>query len=139
MPVFLIPSLSQSIKLYTWNLRTHYALTGRLLKGLGQSALHGAIKTSLKPRVMKTRTQNVKIKQQQTKETNKKQQEKKQNKKAKSNTPIMFVNMLGPSKHRSGCSQSAIGWITGPPMEELEEVPRELGYLQPYSSNNNMN
>jgi hypothetical protein len=33
----------------------------------------------------------------------------------------------GPSKHRSGCSQSAIGWITGPPMEELEEVPRELG------------
>jgi hypothetical protein len=23
-------------------------------------------------------------------------------------------------KHRSGCSQSAIGWITGPPMEELE-------------------
>jgi hypothetical protein len=26
-----------------------------------------------------------------------------------------------------GCSQSAIGWITGPPMEELEEVPRELG------------
>jgi hypothetical protein len=33
----------------------------------------------------------------------------------------------GPSKHRSECSQSAIGWITGPPMEELEEVPRELG------------
>jgi hypothetical protein len=24
-----------------------------------------------------------------------------------------------PSKHRSGCSQSAIGWITGAPMEEL--------------------
>jgi hypothetical protein len=23
--------------------------------------------------------------------------------------------MPGPSKHRSGCSQSAIGWITGPP------------------------
>jgi hypothetical protein len=35
--------------------------------------------------------------------------------------------MPGPSKHRSECSQSAIGWITGPPMEELEEVPRELG------------
>ena len=34
--------------------------------------------------------------------------------------------MLGPSKHRSGCSQSAIGWITGPPMEELEKVPKEL-------------
>jgi hypothetical protein len=32
----------------------------------------------------------------------------------------------GPSKHRSGCSQSAIGWITGPPMEELEKVPKEL-------------
>jgi hypothetical protein len=34
--------------------------------------------------------------------------------------------MLGPSKHRSGCSQSAIGWITGPPMEELEKVTKEL-------------
>jgi hypothetical protein len=32
----------------------------------------------------------------------------------------------GPSKHRSGCSQSAIGWITGPPMEELEKVLKEL-------------
>jgi hypothetical protein len=31
-----------------------------------------------------------------------------------------------PSKHRSGCSQSAIGWITGPPMEELEKVLKEL-------------
>jgi hypothetical protein len=34
--------------------------------------------------------------------------------------------MPGPSKHRSGCSQSAIGWIKGPPMEELEKVPKEL-------------
>jgi hypothetical protein len=33
---------------------------------------------------------------------------------------------LKNSKHRSGCSQSAIGWITGPPMEELEKVPKEL-------------
>jgi hypothetical protein len=32
----------------------------------------------------------------------------------------------GPSKHRSGCSQSAIGWNTGPPMEELEKVAKEL-------------
>jgi hypothetical protein len=31
-----------------------------------------------------------------------------------------------PGKYRSGCSQSAIGWITGPPMEELEKVPKEL-------------
>jgi hypothetical protein len=30
-------------------------------------------------------------------------------------------------ENRSGCSQSAIGWITGPPMEELEKVPKELG------------
>jgi hypothetical protein len=29
-------------------------------------------------------------------------------------------------KHRSGCSQSANGWITGLPMEELEKVPKEL-------------
>jgi hypothetical protein len=35
--------------------------------------------------------------------------------------------MLGPSKHRSECSQSAIGWITGLPVEELEKVPKELG------------
>jgi hypothetical protein len=34
--------------------------------------------------------------------------------------------MPGPSKHISGCSQSAIGWIKGPPMEELEKVPKEL-------------
>jgi hypothetical protein len=34
--------------------------------------------------------------------------------------------MPGPSKHRSGCSQLAIGWITGPPVEELEKVPIEL-------------
>jgi hypothetical protein len=32
----------------------------------------------------------------------------------------------GSSKHRSRCSQSAIGWITGPPVEELEKVPKEL-------------
>jgi hypothetical protein len=32
----------------------------------------------------------------------------------------------GPSKHRSGCPQSANGWITGLPMEELEKVPKEL-------------
>jgi hypothetical protein len=30
------------------------------------------------------------------------------------------------SKLRSGCSQSANGWITGPPKEELEKVPKEL-------------
>jgi hypothetical protein len=34
--------------------------------------------------------------------------------------------MPGPSKHRSGCSQSANGWITGLPMEELEKEPKEL-------------
>jgi hypothetical protein len=34
--------------------------------------------------------------------------------------------MLGPGKHRSGCSQSAIGWYIGPPMEELEKVTKEL-------------
>jgi hypothetical protein len=34
--------------------------------------------------------------------------------------------MQEPSKHISGCSQSAIGWITGPPVEELEKVPKEL-------------
>jgi hypothetical protein len=32
----------------------------------------------------------------------------------------------GPSKHISRCSQSAIGWSTGPSMEELEKVSKEL-------------
>jgi hypothetical protein len=31
-----------------------------------------------------------------------------------------------PGKYRSGCSQSSIGWNTGPPMEELEKVPKKL-------------
>jgi hypothetical protein len=34
--------------------------------------------------------------------------------------------MPGSAKHKSGCSQSAIGWVTQPPMEELEKVPKEL-------------
>ena len=39
---------------------------------------------------------------------------------------VSCETMPGPSKHRSECSQSAIGWITGTPMEELEKVPKEL-------------
>jgi hypothetical protein len=31
-----------------------------------------------------------------------------------------------PGKYRSGCLQSFLGWNTGPPMEELEKVPKEL-------------
>ena len=34
--------------------------------------------------------------------------------------------MSVPGKYRSGCSQSSIGWNTGPPIEELEKVPKEL-------------
>jgi hypothetical protein len=30
---------------------------------------------------------------------------------------VSCETMPGPSKHGSGCSQSAIGWITGPPVE----------------------
>jgi hypothetical protein len=29
-----------------------------------------------------------------------------------------------PGKYRSGCSQSPVGQNTGPPMEELEKVPK---------------
>jgi hypothetical protein len=47
--------------------------------------------------------------------------------------------MLGPIKHISGCSQSAIGWITGPPMEELEKIPKELKGYATLSWNNIMN
>jgi hypothetical protein len=43
-----------------------------------------------------------------------------------SQDPDIALSCEGPSKHRSGCSQSAIGWITRPPMEELEKVPKEL-------------
>jgi hypothetical protein len=31
-----------------------------------------------------------------------------------------------PGKYRSGYSQSSIGWNTGPPMGELEKVPKEM-------------
>jgi hypothetical protein len=31
-----------------------------------------------------------------------------------------------PSKYSSACLQSSIGWNTGPPMEELEKIPKEL-------------
>jgi hypothetical protein len=30
------------------------------------------------------------------------------------------------AKQRIGCSQSAIEWTTGPPIEELEKAPKEL-------------
>jgi hypothetical protein len=39
---------------------------------------------------------------------------------------VSCETMPGPGKHRSGCSQLAIGWITGPPMEEPEKVTKEL-------------
>jgi hypothetical protein len=34
--------------------------------------------------------------------------------------------MLVPGKYRSGCSQSSIGWNTGPIMKEVEKVTKEL-------------
>jgi hypothetical protein len=34
---------------------------------------------------------------------------------------------------------TAIGWITGAPMEELEKVPKELKVSASYRWNNNMN
>jgi hypothetical protein len=39
---------------------------------------------------------------------------------------VLCEAMPVPGKHRSGCSQSAIGWITGSPMEEREKVLKEL-------------
>jgi hypothetical protein len=39
-----------------------------------------------------------------------------------------------PGTYRSGCSQSSIRWNTGPPMEELEKVPKEAeGVCNPIS------
>jgi hypothetical protein len=34
--------------------------------------------------------------------------------------------MSVPGKYRSGCSQLSIEWNIGPPMEELEKVPKDL-------------
>ena len=34
--------------------------------------------------------------------------------------------MRVPGGYNRGCSQSPIGWNTGPPMEELEKVPKVL-------------
>jgi hypothetical protein len=48
---------------------------------------------------------------------------KKERKKKKPNVDD-FLSRL--EIHNCGCSQSAIGWITGPPMEELEKVSKEL-------------
>ena len=31
-----------------------------------------------------------------------------------------------PGKYINGCSQSSIGWNTGPPMKELEKLSKEL-------------
>jgi hypothetical protein len=39
---------------------------------------------------------------------------------------VSCETMLGPSKQRSGCSQSTSGWITGLPREEQEKGPKEL-------------
>jgi hypothetical protein len=39
---------------------------------------------------------------------------------------VLCEAMPVPSKHISGCSQSAIGWNTGPPMEKQEKAPKEL-------------
>jgi hypothetical protein len=45
-----------------------------------------------------------------------------------------------PGKYRSGCSQSSMGWNTGPLMKELEKVPKEIkGSATLYRRNNNMN
>ena len=44
-----------------------------------------------------------------------------------------------PGKYRSGCSQTSIGWNTGPPMEKLEEAPKELKGSATLWWNNNMN
>jgi HrpA-like RNA helicase len=38
----------------------------------------------------------------------------------------VYVSSYRELWHRSGCSQSANGWITGLPMEELEKVSKEL-------------
>ena len=38
----------------------------------------------------------------------------------KSVIAVSYEAMPVPGKYRSGCSQSSIGWNTGPPIEKLE-------------------
>jgi hypothetical protein len=46
------------------------------------------------------------------------------------NAEFMWDKMVAGFRPRAGCgiltARIAIGWITGPPMEELEKVPKEL-------------
>jgi hypothetical protein len=37
---------------------------------------------------------------------------------------VSFEAMAVLCKHRSGCSQSAVGWNIGPPLEEIEKVKK---------------
>jgi hypothetical protein len=39
---------------------------------------------------------------------------------------MAFEAMPVPGKYRSGCSQSSIGWNTGPLKKELDKVSKEL-------------
>jgi hypothetical protein len=39
---------------------------------------------------------------------------------------VLCEIMPVPGKYRSGCSQSSIGWNTGPPVEVLDKVPMLL-------------
>jgi hypothetical protein len=47
--------------------------------------------------------------------------------------------LADPGKYRSGCSQSPIGWNTGPLIKELEKVPKELKGSATSRRINNMN
>ena len=42
------------------------------------------------------------------------------------NIALSSESMTMPGKYRRGCSQSSIGWNTGPIMKDLEKVPKEL-------------
>jgi hypothetical protein len=45
---------------------------------------------------------------------------------------VSCETMPGPSKHRSGCSQTAIGWITGSPNGGAREsTPGAKGICSP--------
>ena len=42
------------------------------------------------------------------------------------NIALSSESMTMPGKYKRGCSQSSIGWNTGPIMKDLEKVPKEL-------------
>jgi hypothetical protein len=52
------------------------------------------------------------------------EEKEKRRQRSKPDIAVSYEAMPVSGKYRSGCSQSSIGWNTGPLMWELEKVPK---------------